>query len=160
MVMNKQTRELMFSSEGVEWFAPYYIFDRYNKVHHFDIDPCTSKNNPLGCKIFYTKEEDGLAQIWPAGNVWINLPYGRMTEKWVERGRDHARLGKGTVVMLLPGRIDVKWFHKYVWDSVKGAPYDGVDFEPLEGRIRFLTADGRQSNSPAFPSMVVTFWKQ
>jgi site-specific DNA-methyltransferase (adenine-specific) len=161
MVMSEQTRKVMFSNETAEWFTPPYLFDRYNQIHHFTLDPCTSSQNPLGCQIFYTKEQDGLSQIWPKGNVWINPPYGRTIEQWVERAKDHARLGKGTAVMLLPGRIDVKWFHEYIWDAVAGRPYEDVDFEPLKGRVKFLTTDdGQQSNSPAFPSMIVTFWKR
>jgi len=158
--MNDKTLKTMFSHDTVEWFTPPYLFEAYNQIYHFVLDPCTSKDNPLGCKYFYTKEDDGLSKNdWSIGNVWINPPYGREIEKWVAKGKAHATAGKGTVVMLLPGRIDTRWFHRYIWDRLKGTPQDGVDFEPLEGRVKFLTATGDQSNSPAFPSMVVTFFK-
>jgi hypothetical protein len=50
--------------------------------------------------------------------VWVNPPYGREIDKWVSKGKEYAHtFGRGTVVMLLPGRIDTKWFHHYIWDG-------------------------------------------
>jgi hypothetical protein len=30
---------------------------------------------------------------------------------------------------LLPARTDVAWYHKYIWDKLKAAPYDDQDFQ-------------------------------
>lgn len=146
----------MGSHQSVEWFTPRYIFDRYDGEYHFTTDPCTHSSNPLGCKVFYTKKDNGLEQPWQ-GNVWINPPYGNDLDKWIEKGAEYARSGSGTVVMLIAARTDTRRFHKYIWDKERGTWRDGLRVEFLDGRIKFLSLDGKPSDSAFFPSMVVIF---
>ena len=40
------------------------LYDRLDAVFFFELDPCSTEDNPLGTKYFYTKEMDGLAQDW------------------------------------------------------------------------------------------------
>ena len=52
-----------------------------------------------------------------------------------------------TVVMLLPSRTDVRWFHQYIYKK------PGVEVRFLKGRLKFSNCE----NSAPFPSMVVIF---
>ena len=139
--MNK---DLMFSSKTDLWSTPQAFFDRYNAIHNFDLDVCSTKENAK-CGNYYTVEDDGLVQHW-TGNVWMNPPYGREIGKWVEKAYNSVFV-EGTankVVCLLPSRTDTKWFHSF---CVKG------DIEFIKGRLKF----GDAKNAAPFPSMIVIF---
>ena len=46
MTLNK----VLYSSEKSEYQTPKYLFDKLNSEFHFDLDPCTTEDNPLGTK--------------------------------------------------------------------------------------------------------------
>jgi site-specific DNA-methyltransferase (adenine-specific) len=56
--------KVLYSSNSAEYLTPKYLFDQLNKEFLFDLDPCTTEDNPLGTKYFMTKEINGLAQSW------------------------------------------------------------------------------------------------
>jgi phage N-6-adenine-methyltransferase len=72
-----------FSSKTVEWETPQPLFDELNKEFQFDLDVCATKENAK-CKIFFTKEDNGLTQMW-GGTCWMNPPYGREIGEWVRK---------------------------------------------------------------------------
>ena len=47
--------KVMFSSESTDWITPKWLYDKLDEEFHFDLDPCTTKDNPLKTKNFYTK---------------------------------------------------------------------------------------------------------
>lgn len=134
--MNK---DILFSSKSFEWETPKNIFDDLNREFRFTLDVAATPKNTK-CDFFYTKEQDGLQQLW-LGKVWCNPPYGRNIGKWVEK----AYKSKATIVMLLPARTDTKWFHDYI--------YNKAEIRFIRGRLKF----GGCKNSAPFPSMVVIF---
>ena len=132
--------DLMFSSKSCEWSTPQDFFDKLNDEFHFTLDVCATPENAK-CEHYYTKEQDGLSQPW-TGTVWCNPPYGRgITEKWVKKASETDT----TVVMLLPARTDVQWFHDYI--------YHKAEIRFIKGRLKF----GGCKDSAPFPSMVVIF---
>jgi phage N-6-adenine-methyltransferase len=133
---------VMFSSKTDLWETPQDLFDKYNRVYHFDTDVCALESNAK-CENFYTPEIDGLSQEW-TGVCWCNPPYGRTLKKWVKKACESS----ATVVMLLPARTDTKWFHEYC------LPYGKIEF--LKGRVKF----GDAKTGAPFPSMVVVFEKE
>jgi phage N-6-adenine-methyltransferase len=157
--MNKDTFQTMYSSKGQEWFTPLDLYHKLDEEFHFYIDPCTTSANPLGCRIFYTKEDDGLTKDWPRGNVFCNPPYGRVGKgpKWVEKCVEHAiKRGKGTVVLLIPARTDTRWWFDHIWDGEKHKPRNGVEIRFIKGRLKFGNPEHRVNTAP-FPSAVVVF---
>ncbi len=65
-----------FSSATPEWATPQDFFDKCNEEFgSFTLDPCATAENAK-CARFFTKETDGLAQVW-SGICWMNPPYGR-----------------------------------------------------------------------------------
>lgn len=137
--MNKN---LMFSSERMDWETPQDFFDKLNVEFHFTLDPCANEQNAK-CKKFYTIEQDGLTQSWQGEIVFCNPPYGRELSKWVEKAYKESRKPNTIVVMLIPARTDTKYFHQYI--------YKKSEIRFIKGRLKF----GNSTNGAPFPSMVV-----
>jgi phage N-6-adenine-methyltransferase len=141
----------MFSYKSSEYITPPELFKQLDEEFHFTTDPCTTPDNPLKVKIFFTKEQDGIKQVW-RGNVFINPPYGKDIFKWIIRARLHAADGN-VVVMLLPARTDTRWFHELVWN---------LEYDPIKPEIRFIRGRLKfggtaKPNTAPFPSMLVIF---
>lgn len=138
--------DVLFSSKSEMWETPQDFFDKLDDEFRFDLDVCATPENAK-CKQYFTPEIDGLSQPWE-GVCWCNQPYCRQTGKWVRKAHDEAYKGNCTVVMLLPSRTDVSWFHDYILGKAE------VRF--IRGRLKF----GGSKNSAPFPSMVVIFRKK
>lgn len=136
--MNK---DVLFSSKSEEWETPDYVFRALDRKYHFTLDPCSSDLNHK-TDVYFTKEQNGLLQSWGGHVVFCNPPYGRDVGKWVQKAFYENRKGV-TVVLLLPARVDTKWFHEYIY------LYHDVTF--IRGRLKF---GGSKNNAP-FPSMIV-----
>lgn len=136
--------DVMFSSKDENWTTPKDLFDKLNSEFHFTLDPAASDENHK-CDNYYTVQDDGLKQDWAGHTVFCNPPYCRKTGEWVEKAYNESRKPKTTVVMLLPSRTDVRWFHDYV------LPFGEIRF--IKGRLKF----GNSNNSAPFASMIVIF---
>lgn len=132
---------VMFSSKTCEWETPEHFFQILNDKYHFTLDVCATSHNAK-CTEYYTLEQDGLTQEWQ-GICWMNPPYGRGINAWVQKAYHSAQKG-ALVVCLLPARTDTAWWHDY---CVQG------DITFIRGRLKF----GNSKNSAPFPSAVVVF---
>ena len=136
--------KVLFSSKEEKWATPQDLFDKLNDEFHFTLDVAASPDNAK-CTNYFTEEQDGLAQSWGGHTVWCNPPYCRKTGLWVKKAyEEHQRTGC-TVVMLLPSRTDVRWFHDYILGK--------AEIRFLRGRLKF----GESKNSAPFPSIVVIY---
>lgn len=131
----------LFSSNTDLWATPNDFFNQLNKEFNFEVDVCALEDNAK-CQKYFTPDMDGLKQEW-SGVCWMNPPYGRQINKWVEKAYQSSKKG-ATVVCLLPARTDTKWWHDY---CMKG------EIRLVKGRLKF---GGSKSNAP-FPSAVVIF---
>lgn len=166
----------LFSSESSEWKTPKWLYDQLNEEFHFDLDPCTTKDNPLGTPCFYTKEDNGLEQSWSyvykkdklIKSVFVNPPYNREIEKWLKKAiyelsdSECENYDLEKIVFLLPARTDTAWMHKYILPFCSSYKEQGLTEETLyyttsirfiKGRLKF----GNSKNSAPFPSMLVIF---
>ncbi len=141
-------KKACFSSQHGDWGTPQAFFDELEERFDFELDACAD-HDTAKCAKYYTKDEDSLVQAWE-GNTFVNPPYGRGVGKWLQKAREHADAGLGTVVFLLPARTDVKWFHEYAYNKL------GVSIEFIKGRLTF---QGAPAPAP-FPSMLVIFWRK
>lgn len=132
------TTNVHFSSATDLHATPQDFFDKLNAEFSFTLDVCATAENAK-CATYYTKNEDGLAQLW-AGVVWMNPPYGREIIKWMRKANDAAKNG-ATVVCLVPARTDTNWWHEYVIQH---------EVRFIRGRLKF----GNATNSAPFPSAV------
>ena len=142
--MDDLNTKVLFSSKEEKWATPQDFFDKLNDEFHFTLDAAASPDNAK-CTNYFTEEQDGLAQSWGGHTVWCNPPYCRKTGLWVKKAyEEHQRTGC-TVVMLLPSRTDVRWFHDYILGK--------AEIRFIKGRLKF----GGNKNSAPFPSIVVIY---
>lgn len=136
--------KLHFSTGTDWWETPDFLFDELNKLYRFDLDVCADKDNAK-CEKFYSKEENGLAQVWhrDGKRIWMNPPYGRKIIDWIRKAYIESQ-HDCVVVCLLPARTDTKWFHDLCTHG---------DITFLRGRLKF----GSSKNAAPFPSMIVVF---
>lgn len=137
--------EIMFSSNKKDWTTPKNFFDALDKEFHFTLDPCCYPETAL-CKKYYTEKENGLLQDWGGEIVFCNPPYGRETKKWVVKAYEESKKPNTIVVMLIPARPDVSYFHDII------QPY-ASEIRFIRGRLKF----GNSKNAAPFPSMLVVF---
>lgn len=144
----------MFTSRSDEWETPKDFFNKLNKEFNFTLDVCASINN-YKCSHYFDRLDDGLSKNWfernflinkeVAGAIWMNPPYGRQIDKWIEKAFKESI--NSTVVCLLPARTDTLWFHNYVMKA--------KEIRFVKGRLKF----GNAKNTATFPSMLVVFGK-
>ena len=142
--MDDLNTKVLFSSKEEKWATPQDFFDKLNDEFHFTLDAAASPDNAK-CANYFTEEQDGLVQSWGGHTVWCNPPYCRKTGLWVKKAyEEHQRTGC-TVVMLLPSRTDVRWFHDYILGK--------AEIRFIKGRLKF----GGNKNSAPLPSIVVIY---
>ncbi len=68
------------------------------------LDPCTEAENPTRAESFYclANGDDGLALPWNTDRLFVNPPYGRARERWVER----VIAASGQRVLLIPAATE------------------------------------------------------
>ncbi len=71
MFVSEETRK---TTKSDIWFTPKKTFDLINKEFNFTLDAATEKDNHLGLKKFYTKEDDSLTKDWSKEVTWLNPP--------------------------------------------------------------------------------------
>jgi phage N-6-adenine-methyltransferase len=139
----------LFTSTSAEYKTPRWLYDKLNSEFSFDLDPCTTEDNPLGTKYFMTMQTNGLLQSWDfAKAIFINPPYNREVGKWVKKAAESTRSNLDQIiVMLITARTDTRWFHSYIYAK------PNVEIRFLKGRLRFKGTKYKAT----FPSMVVIF---
>lgn len=138
--------ETAVSSASPEWPTPRAFFDALNREFGpFDLDPASNAANAKA-PMFYTAEDDGLAQPWK-GRVWLNPPYGRTIPAWMAKAAASVADGSAELVCcLVPARVDTRWWR----DALAAASLVRI----IPGRLKF----GFTENNPApFPSAVIVF---
>jgi hypothetical protein len=129
----------------VEWLTPP---DLVKKLGFFDLDPCSPIDAPfLHAKNNFTINEDGLKRKW-TGRVYLNPPYGRGMEKWIEKLKNH-----GNGIALIFARTETKCFFDHIWNDA-----DALLF--VKGRIKFYHITGIQGGTPGAPSVFIAYGKE
>ena len=129
---------------SVDWYTPQWIFDRLGV--EFDLDPCQPPDGIdwIPAKRRHSIHDDGLTQAWQ-GRVWLNPPYGKHTQAWLERMHNH-RNG----IALVFARTDCKWFHEFV------AKADAILF--MRGRVKFVDGLGITGGGGAGSGSMLVAW--
>lgn len=134
---SKQFSKLSKSSKSTEYGTPIEFFKQLNKIFEFKLDPCTTKDNPLGTKVYYTKDDiidNGISAPWNY-NTFINPPFGKDVKNWILKMNDEARVyGTNVYVMLLPARTDTKWFQELIMTRCR----EGGRIYFIKGRLKFV----------------------
>ena len=129
----------------IEWLTPP---DLVKKLGDFDLDPCSPINAPfLHATTNFTIEDDGLTQEW-FGRVYLNPPYGKGMDLWIEKLKKH-----GNGITLIFARTETKCFFEHIWNDA-----DGILF--VKGRIKFYHVSGIQGGTPGAPSLFIAYGKE
>lgn len=142
--MNKNTINTMFSSKDMTWETPIELFNKLNDEFNFTLDVCALKETAK-CDKFFTPEIDGLKQDWSNNVCWMNPPYGRQIQLWLEKAYNESLKDNTTVVCLIPSRTDTKYWHNYCMNA--------SEIRFIKGRLKF----GNSKNSAPFPSAIIIF---
>ncbi len=136
----KTARSVHFSSSTDKHNTPQNIIDAVLEcLDAIDLDPCSNgEPHNVPARQYYTEEQDGLTQEWK-GRIYMNPPYGRDIDSWVDKlCREHEARRAYECLALVPARPDTQW-----WIKLRDYP---VCF--VEGRLKF----GDAENSAPFPS--------
>ncbi len=129
----------------VEWLTPPELV---KKLGEFDLDPCSPVEAPfLHAEHNFTILDDGLNIEW-FGRVYLNPPYGRGMELWIEKLKIH-----GNGVALIFARTETRLFFQHIWNDA-----DAVLF--VKGRIKFYHVTGIQGGTPGAPSVFIAYGKE
>ena len=114
-----------------------------------ELDPCTTPDNPCRADRFYAPPQDGLALPWDAASIYVNPPYGKAREPWVDRCIYAARTGS-RVALLMPAHPDTKVFQRAAGSASL------VVF--IRGRVKFgILRPNRRQMAASHPSALI-FW--
>ena len=155
------------------WQTPKYIFSQIEGEMgvEFNLDPCTTEDNPLETLYFLTPEHDGLTQSWYMDEptyVFMNPPYSRgEIDKWVKKAHKEGKKKDIVVVGLLPLRT-AKWFMTFVlgsgrilhnlnhWEDLTEGEC-GIHF--LGTRVKFVDPEtGEQEKNSPFWDTFIAVW--
>ena len=140
----------MFSSKSSEWSTPQSFYDKLNNMFKFTLDVCASELNHK-CEKYFDINKNGLEQKWNEDICFMNPPYGRGINKWIEKAYKESLEG-ATVVCLIPARVDSRWAQDYCLTKAKEVYF-------VRGRLKFGDDTNGVINSAPFPSMVCVFQK-
>lgn len=123
----------------ISWHTPEWLWRAaYDVMGGIDLDPCSnSRENPaVPATHLYTIDDDGLKQEW-RGRMYLNPPWGRGIEKWVQKAVWSYQNGLVTqAVLALPASTETRWFEQ-LW---------GYPICFAQGRCYFL--DGETGTVP------------
>ncbi len=123
------------------WLTPPAILQALGP---FDLDPCAASNWPTATHHIIWPD-DGLSAEWK-GRVWMNPPYGDVTELWLQRLADH---GSGTALIF--ARTETDAWHRYIWPRAHSVLF-------LDGRLHFHYPDGTRAKANAGgPSALIAY---
>lgn len=130
-------------------FTPAYVLDPVRRaLGAIDLDPCTTEENPVGAARYYTTADDGLSQPW-YGRIFVNPPYGRAREPWVDQCIEAGARGC-CVVLLMPAHTDTRCFQRAMRSATM------VVF--IKGRLKFgVLRPNRRQVAASHPSVLVAW---
>lgn len=129
----------------VEWLSPP---DLIKKLGSFDLDPCTPINPPFKhAKVNFSIKDDGLTKNW-FGRVYMNPPYGKGMELWIEKLKIH-----GNGIALIFARTETKCFFAHIWNDANAVLF-------VKGRIKFYNLKGEQVGTPGAPSIFIAYGEE
>jgi len=155
-----QGQDVLFSSRNPNYQTPPLLYAALNRECSFILDPATDKDNWLQTPKFYTREMDGLSQSWADERFFLNPPFARKNAKkgidgfpiepWIKKSWKESLEGGATGVLLVPARMDTKWFHRWVMGKAE-------EIRLIPHRVVFWLNEIESSSGAGFPSMVVVY---
>lgn len=125
------------NSGNNEWYTPAPFIEAARSVlGGFDLDPASSEiaNRTVKAIQIFTAEDDGLAQDWPVGSIWMNPPYAQpLMGQFASKFASEIRRGS-TGIVLVNNATETAWFQEIA------AECSAICFP--KARIKFLDPQG------------------
>lgn len=151
--MKSKTWKTLHSSQKTNWETPPNVFEQLNSMFGpFDLDAAADESNSKVPNNFISEKENALSCDWGTRgtNIWINPPYGRGINKWIEKAASESKkYPELYITMLIPARTDTKWWHDIVMKHAATIHF-------VKGRIAFLK-DGEQGEYCPMGLAIVRF---
>lgn len=151
MSSSKQFSKLSKSSKSTEYGTPKDFFDKLNKIFKFELDPCTTFDNPLRTEIYMVKP-NGLTQPWDR-NTYCNPPYGKRDLKkgkedsiddWIiKMHNESVRNPNNQYVMLIPAATDTKWFQELIMTKYR----ENSVIYLIKSRLKFINPEHNKNKN-------------
>ena len=120
-----------------EWYTPAAFIEAARQVMGgIDLDPASSEiaNRTVQAARYFTAEDNGLAQDWPACRIWMNPPYAQpLISQFSKKIAEAADAGAEAIV-LVNNATETAWFQRMLQSA------SALCFP--EKRVRFLDPDG------------------
>lgn len=120
-----------------EWYTPAAFIEAARQVMSgIDLDPASSEiaNRTVKAARYFTAEDDGLKQAWPACRIWMNPPYAQpLISQFSKKIAEAADAGAEAIV-LVNNATETAWFQRMLQSA------SALCFP--EKRVRFLDPDG------------------
>jgi site-specific DNA-methyltransferase (adenine-specific) len=138
------------------WTTPQWFIELVRSVRPIALDPCANQYTRWG-RVNIIAEMDGFSRHWAAycggedpGLVFVNPPYGREIERWVEKMATQAKVGC-EILGLLPARVDAGWCHDHVFRTADA-------YLLWRGRIQFENGPPEGENKGSSVMNLVAYW--
>lgn len=141
-----------------DWGTPLHLMNIVEEIMlTIHLDPCGAPGRILPhAKKTILLPEDGLAPSWAGLNVFVNPPYGKPLDAWLEKCANAGSRDSTNVIALIPACTSRKAWQRFVSRA------EAVCF--LKGRLKFHGAPSSAGFSSALvfwggPDMASTFCK-
>lgn len=137
--------------DDCEWYTPPEILSKVYKIFPISLDPCSPTIPNVIAEKHYTKEDNGLKKPW-IGNIFLNPPYGRAINLWIDKLiNEWNQENTKSAILLIHVKTDTKWWAKIAeimscWCSISG-------------RVKFISPDGKRHMAGTFPSTLILLTK-
>lgn len=129
--------------------TPSYVLDPVREALGGTIwlDPCTTPDNPAGAMAYFYPPIDGAEQEWREDTIFVNPPYGKARERWVDRCIQAGDEGK-RVVLLIPAATDTRCFQRALRSAGSAVL--------VKGRVKFgVLRPNRRQIAASHPSALI-----
>ena len=132
----------------------YSLCEKYH-IHPW-LDVASTYENSK-CTYNYTKETDGLSQIW-VHDVWCNPPHSK-TEEFVRKAQQQWEERNINIMMIVPANAICAHFFDDIFEDPEYGGVACAEYYRISGRTTFLQ-NGKPTKYPSRNSYFVVIWRK
>ena len=132
--MKKAIQHLGIINVNDYWETPKeeYAYAVWNYDVTPTIDVCATEKNRR-CEKYFSEKDNALNQEWNE-DFFMNPPYSQIN-KWMKKAYEQHTKYNVNALILVFGKIGVKWFHEFVYDRKNNKWL--AEFLPIDHRVKF-----------------------